>query len=49
MKIVTKYSDADLWGGFVSVFGQGFGLSIGEAFEQVKMQLVCYFNSTFLW
>ena len=47
----TKWLNKDrypsLWGIFVSVFGQRFGLLIGEAFEQDKKQSVWYFNSIF--
>ncbi len=46
-KLLNKDRYPSLWGIFVSVFGQRFGLSIGEAFEQDKMQLVLYFNSDF--
>ncbi len=39
-KRLNKDRYPSLWGIFVSVFGQHFGLSIGEAFEQDKMQSV---------
>ncbi len=48
-KWLNKERYPSLWGGFVSVFGQHFGLSMGEAFEQDKMQLKWYFNIIFLW
>ncbi len=46
-KWLNKDRYQSLWGFFVSVFGQHFGLSIGEAFEQDKMQLVWYLTAFF--
>jgi hypothetical protein len=48
-KWLNKERYPSLWGILLSVFGQHFGLSIGEAFEQDKMQSVWYFNSVFFW